>query len=340
VPATSLQTTLTRSPEAAARVLREGGRVVFPTETVYGLGADAFDAGGVRGVFEAKGRPADNPLIVHVAGAGRVERVARAVPPGAERLAERFWPGPLTLVLPRRRELPEVVTAGLDTVGVRVPRLPLARRFLEACETPAAAPSANLSGRPSPTTWQAARDDLEGRVECILQGAPTEAGLESTVVDATEPGALRVLRAGATTLEALRAATGPGVTVVSPSEDPPAEASDSDAPAAPRSPGTRHRHYAPEARVVVVDGPPGASETGAAAYIGLRPPADPGAFARVRACENVEAYARALFAFFRAADAAGARVIYAQRVPAKGLGRALMDRLRRASAASNDAPRS
>lgn len=339
MPTARLQTKLTRSPEAAARVLREGGRVIFPTETVYGLGADAFDVGAVRGVFDAKGRPADNPLIVHVAGVGQIERVARAVPPVAQRLAQRFWPGPLTLVLPRRRELPEVVTAGLDTVGVRVPRLPLAQRFLEGCETPVAAPSANRSGRPSPTTWQAARDDLGGRVECILQGPPTEAGLESTVVDATEPSALRVLRAGATTLEALREAVGPGVSVVPPDEEPPAETDDGDEPLgkAPRSPGTRHRHYAPDdARVLVVDGPQEASERGEVAYIGLQPPADSGAFARVRVCEDVEAYARALFAFFREADAAGARVIYAQRVSEEGLGRALMDRLRRASAASND----
>jgi L-threonylcarbamoyladenylate synthase len=337
LPATRVETRLTRSPQGAARILREGGRVVFPTETVYGLGADAFDAGAVRGIFEAKGRPADNPLIVHVAGAGRVERVARAVPPGAERLAERFWPGPLTLVLPRRPDLPEGVTAGLDTVGVRVPRLPLARRFLETCATPVAAPSANRSGRPSPTTWQAARDDLAGRVECILQGPPTEAGLESTVLDCTDPGALRVLRAGATTLEALREAVGPGATVAAPAAP---EAGDEAASNAPRSPGTRHRHYAPEARVVVVEEPPDTSENGEAAYIGLRAPAAPDAFARTRACENVEAYARALFAFFRDADAAGARVIYAQRVPAEGLGRALMDRLRRASAATDDAPRS
>jgi L-threonylcarbamoyladenylate synthase len=324
-----VQTRLTRSTDEAAAALRDGGRVVFPTETVYGLGADAFDAEAVRGVFEAKGRPADNPLIVHVAAREHITQVARTVPPAAERLVERFFPGPLTLVLPRRAELPSVVTAGLDTVGVRMPRLPVAQRFLAACATPVAAPSANRSGRPSPTTWQAARDDLGGRVEAILQGPPTEAGLESTVVDCTSDP-LGVLRAGATTLEALRAAL-PDATI-----RPPVGAEDASEGSehAARSPGTRHRHYAPDARVVVVNEPPPpppSADAGRRAYIGLTAPADEGAFARVEVCENVEAYARALFAFFRAADTAGCDVICAQAVADTGLGRALMDRLRRAS---------
>jgi len=330
----SVETRLTRSPATAAAALRDGGRVVFPTETVYGLGADAFDAEAVRGIFEAKGRPADNPLIVHVAATEAIQRVARLVPPAAERLVEQFFPGPLTLVLPRRTELPSVVTAGLDTVGVRMPRLPLARCFLEACATPVAAPSANLSGRPSPTTWQAARDDLDGRVECILQGPRTEAGLESTVVDCTDADdPLHVLRAGATPLEALRAAL-PDVPVHPPAASS-GEASSENEAAAPRSPGTRHRHYAPDARVLVVDGPQAVPAPGERrAYIGLAAPADLDAFAPVRVCENVEMYARALFAFFRQADAAGCDVICVQAVAETGLGRALMDRLRRAADAA------
>ncbi|PSQ80021.1 MAG: threonylcarbamoyl-AMP synthase [Bacteroidetes bacterium QS_8_68_15] len=300
-----MQTRLTRSTDEAAAALRDGERVVFPTETVYGLGADAFDAEAVRGVFEAKGRPADNPLIVHVAAREHITQVARTVPPAAERLVERFFP------------------------GVRMPRLPVAQRFLAACATPVAAPSANRSGRPSPTTWQAARDDLGGRVEAILRGPPTEAGLESTVVDCTiDP--LGVLRAGATTLEALRAAL-PDATI-----RPPVGAEDASEGSehAARSPGTRHRHYAPDARVVVVNEPPPpppSADAGRRAYIGLTAPAGEGAFARVEVCENVEAYARALFAFFRAADTAGCDVICAQAVADTGLGRALMDRLRRAS---------
>ena len=333
----AVRTQLTCSPEAAAAVLRRGGRVAFPTETVYGLGADAFDPDAVRGIFEAKDRPADNPLIVHVAAPKQIEDVARTVPPAVQStvdaLVDRFFPGPLTLVLPRHQQVPSVVTAGLDTVGVRMPRLPLARRFLEACSTPVAAPSANRSGRPSPTTWQAARDDLDGRVEALLQGPPTEAGLESTVVDCTaEDSRLHVLRAGATTLEALRDAL-PDATFVPPARDSENGEREDNRRTAVRSPGTRHRHYAPDARVTVVDGPPDTPTPGEAAYIGLQPPAGPEAFARQQVCEDVEAYARALFAFFRAADATGCRVIYAQRVDERGLGRALMDRLRRASAA-------
>lgn len=318
--------------------------MVFPTETVYGLGADAFNAKAVHGIFEAKERPADNPLIVHVAVPEAVEQVARAVPPVARRLMERFMPGPLTLIVPRRLALPAVVTAGLDTVGVRVPRLPLAQRFLAACQTPVAAPSANRSGRPSPTTWQAARDDLDGRIEAILQGESTEAGLESTVVDCASEEAragkqLRVLRAGATPLEALREAL-PGVDVLPPA--PPAdveETADEERDAPARSPGTRHRHYAPRARVTVVDAPspPPAAGSLRRAYIGLEAPPAADAYALVRVCSGLEAYARTLFAFFREADAAGCREIYAQRVADAGLGRALMDRLRRASAGSSRA---
>lgn len=308
--------------------------MVFPTETVYGLGADAFDAEAVQGIFAAKERPADNPLIVHVAAPEHIEGVARSVPPAAQRLVEYFFPGPLTLVLPRRAALPSIVTAELDTVGVRMPRMPLARQFLAACRTPVAAPSANRSGRPSPTTWEAAHEDLDGRVEAILQGPPAEAGLESTVVDCTRDEALHILRAGATTLEALRTAL-PDTRIVPP--DP------TSTEGSVRSPGTRHRHYAPAARVVMVDGPAEAATTGRAprAYLGLQGPAHPEAFLLIRVCPDLEAYGRALFAFFREADAAGCHTICAQRVDDAGLGRALMDRLRRASestAPSLDAP--
>lgn len=309
-------TLLTRSVAEAAAVLRRGGTVAFPTETVYGLGASALDADAVAAVFRAKGRPADNPLIVHVAAAADVERVAVVTRLGA-RLLAAFAPGPVSLVLPARGGLPPAVTAGLDTVAVRVPGHPTARALLRAAGVPVVAPSANRSGRPSPTAWEAVCDDLDGRVDAILQGEPTRVGLESTVIDATGVSAV-VLRPGAVSLEAVRDVD-PAATLLVPGS--------SEAPA--RSPGLRHRHYAPSARVRLVAA--GDDPAADAAYIGLDAPA-PG-YADAAVCPDVEAYGREVFAFFRRADAAGLRRIDAQAVPETGLGRALMDRLRRAAEA-------
>jgi len=314
-----VDTLLTESPGEAAAVLRRGGLAAFPTETVYGLGADAFQPAAVHAIFEAKGRPADNPLIVHVAERAQIRQVAAAVPETAERLLAAFAPGPLTVILPRHPNVPSVVTAGLDTVGVRVPRHETAHAFLRACETPVAAPSANRSGRPSPTTWRAVQEDLDGRIDCILQGDPAEAGVESTVLDCTTTPPV-LLRPGAVPVEALRDVVG---TVV-------VDAGDDDA--TPRSPGTKHRHYAPAAQVRVVKGPSDAKPGAEIAYIGLDAPPDPAAFGRVFVASSVEAYAHEVFAFFRAADHDNCAVIYAQRVPPAGLGRALNDRLERAAA--------
>jgi L-threonylcarbamoyladenylate synthase len=309
-------TIYTPDPAEAAALLRAGGLVAFPTETVYGLGANARDPEALARIYEAKGRPADNPLIVHLAAPEAVLDVAARLPPDAEALAAAFWPGPLTLVLDRRPDLPAAVSAGLATVGVRVPALPLARAFLEACGTPVAAPSANRSGRPSPTTWEAVRDDLDGRIAAVLVGPPAAAGLESTVVDATGPTPV-LLRPGAVSFEALRAVV-PGVCLP-----------EGDADLLRRSPGTRHRHYAPRARIVVVEGASAAMTAGPFAWIGLDA-APPGAV-RALAAPDVAAYAHHLFAFFRACDAEAIPVIFCQRVPEKGLGRALNDRLVRAA---------
>jgi L-threonylcarbamoyladenylate synthase len=293
--------------------------VAFPTETVYGLGGDIFQPAAVRAIFEAKGRPPDNPLIVHVAERAQIPQVAATVPETAERLLDRFAPGPLTLILPRHPGVPSVVTAGLDTVGVRVPRHETAHSFLRTCDAPVAAPSANRSGRPSPTTWRAVQEDLDGRINCILKGAPTEAGVESTVLDCTTTPPV-LLRPGAVPVEALQEVVG---TVLVDTEDDDVT---------PRSPGTKHRHYAPAAQVRVVATPSEADPARDAAYIGLEGPADASAFGRVFVAPGVEAYAHEVFAFFRAADHDDCTVIYAQRVPAAGLGRALNDRLERAAA--------
>lgn len=318
-----MATITTTSPEEAAAFIRNGQLVAFPTETVYGLGADALWAEAVQKIFEAKGRPADNPLIVHVADRGQVLDVAADVPSFAEALLDHFSPGPLTLILPKHPDVPSVVTAGLDTVGVRLPSHPVARAFLDACGTPIAAPSANRSGRPSPTTWSAVEEDLGGRIACILKGGQTDAGVESTVLDCTASPPV-VLRPGAVSVEALRAVVG----AVRVSDEEDGDAAD----AAPRSPGTRHRHYAPTARVQLIDAPDDLAAHSDAGYIGLDDPSDTDAFARLHVAADVETYAHDLFAFFRDCDHAGCSVIYAQTVPEEGLGRALNDRLRRAAA--------
>jgi L-threonylcarbamoyladenylate synthase len=311
-----VETELTRSTARAAAIIRAGGIVAFPTETVYGLGADVFNAAAVARIFEAKRRPPDNPLIAHIAEMEQVELLAAEIPAGARSLMEAFFPGPLTLVLKKEPTVPKIATAGLDTIGVRMPRNAMAREFLAACGTPVAAPSANLSGRPSPTTWQAVLEDLSGRIDCVLQGEATEIGLESTVVDCTSDLPV-ILRAGAVSLEQLRA--------VVPAIDVSREADES----TPRSPGLKHRHYAPSAQVVLVETPEGAVSDGDTAYIGLGVPERE--FGLILVCRSSEEYAQTVFEFFRECDRRGIGTIYCQAVPEKGIGVALMDRLRRAS---------
>ena len=311
-----MHTLLTDSPQKAAAFLRAGNLVAFPTETVYGLGADAFNAETVANIFAAKDRPTDNPLIVHIARLDQIALLAEDLSANARTLIEHFFPGPITIILKKKPEVPDVVTGGLGTVGVRMPRHEVAQAFLEACGVPVAAPSANRSGRPSPTTWKAVYDDLDGRIACLLKGDRSKVGLESTVVDCTETTPV-VLRAGVITLEQLRVVL------------PEIRASQPDEPQAARSPGTRYRHYAPRAQVYLVAFPPDADSH--AAYIGLDAPATPRAFELVSRCESVEAYAHELFDFFRRCDAAGIQTIYCQAVEPTGLGRALMDRLRRAA---------
>ncbi|MCL6581298.1 MAG: threonylcarbamoyl-AMP synthase [Firmicutes bacterium] len=224
-----------------AECLRRGGLVVFPTETVYGLGADATNGRAVRAVFAAKGRPPDNPLIVHVASPGDVRPLVRGVSPGAEGLMRTFWPGPLSLVFPSSDRVAPEVTSGLDTVAIRMPRHPVALELIRLAGVPVAAPSANLSGRPSPTRAEDALADLEGKVDYVLDAGPCPVGVESTVLDLTGPVPV-VLRPGGVTLEELARVVG---------EVRLASAHDTSSGPA-RSPGLRHRHYAPRAKLVVV----------------------------------------------------------------------------------------
>lgn len=312
-----MRTIVTDSPEEAAAFIRSGDLAAFPTETVYGLGADAFDAEAVRKVFEAKRRPADNPLIVHVAEAAQVDLIVACIPDLARTLMAHFFPGALTLVLPRSDRIPDVVTAGLDTVGVRMPRHPVAGAFLEACDRPVAAPSANRSGRPSPTSWKAVLEDLDGLIPCVLKGGRSTVGLESTVVDCTT-AVPTVLRAGAVSVDALRELV-PGI------DGPRREA-------VARSPGMRHRHYAPDADVVLVRRAP-ANPTSRSAFIGLDEPPSRSAFDVLCIASSPEGYAHELFDFMRRCDAEDVEVIYCQEVDAAGIGLAIMDRLRRAAEA-------
>jgi L-threonylcarbamoyladenylate synthase len=310
----------------AARVLRAGGLVAFPTETVYGLGADALDPTAVARIFAAKERPPGNPLIVHLAGAEDLPAVAADVPRIAREAIRHFWPGPLSLVLPRADAVPLVTTGGLDTVAVRVPAHPVARALISAVARPIAAPSANRSGRPSPTQAAHVLEDLDGRVDLVVDGGATEVGLESTVLDCTEDPPV-LLRPGGVSLEALERALGA------------LRVAGADDAAAARSPGLRYRHYAPRARLLVVDR--GEGERAAAPWLAAGQPvallatravtaALPGL--RLRAMPaDLEGYARELFAALRECDAEGAAVIVVEVVADDGLGRAIMDRLRRAA---------
>jgi L-threonylcarbamoyladenylate synthase len=311
-----VQTVLTTSTEEAASIIKAGGIVAFPTETVYGLGADVYNEQAVRKIFEAKRRPADNPLIAHVAALEQIADLTPDPSSSALKLIEGFFPGPLTLVLKKSDRVPLVATAGLDTIGVRMPANVIANEFLHLCGTPVVAPSANISGRPSPTTWQAVFEDLDGRIDCILQGGATDVGLESTVVDCTtEPPA--ILRFGSVSVEDLQTV----VREIGLRQD--------ESLAAPRSPGLRHKHYAPDATIVLVESPTEVPENKYAAYIGITRPQNNIGMELV--CASVKEYAHEVFAFFRDCDIAGIKTIYCQTVEETGIGTALMDRLRRAA---------
>ena len=326
------------SVERAAECLRGGGLVAFPTETVYGLGVHALDEAAVRRLFAAKGRPADDPLIVHVLDvAGAMALVRPGVDTGiVERLAGQFWPGPLTLVLPKSPRVPDVVTAGLDTVAVRVPAHPVARALLEAARIPVAAPSANLFSRPSPTRAEHVLHDLDGRIDYVIDGGATDVGVESTVLDLSD-GAPAVLRPGAVTLAMLREALGTAVAI-----------RDRTAADQARSPGLLERHYAPRTPLTLYEGPQALARLAADAVeaslrgqrIGILVPDedarrfDDPAFRVVTLGRRADraAMAARLYAALREADAAGTDALYALGIDDDaGLGAAIGDRLRRAA---------
>jgi L-threonylcarbamoyladenylate synthase len=322
----------------AAAVIRSGGLVAFPTETVYGLGADATNPAAVRRIYEVKGRPAADPLIVHVLERGDLKELSARVPAMALRLADAFWPGPLTLVVPRGGAIAPEVTGGLDTVAVRAPDHPVARALLSAAARPIAAPSANPFGRVSPTTAQHVVADLGDAVDIVIDGGPCVIGLESTIVDCTERLAI-VLRPGGLTLEALRAVA-PSIRVAEGAED-----------RAPRSPGRMSRHYAPAAAVVVISGEDQdlratlAKAAGELSSLGLPTGVmasredlpwlgNAGARVTVVALSSQRdpvSAAQSLYTTLRELDAMGVRVILARDFGDKGLAAAVRDRLMRAA---------
>lgn len=349
----------------AAEILRAGGLVAFPTETVYGLGAHALDERAVARIFEVKSRPRFDPLIVHVASREAIARLVTEWPAQAQRLAERFWPGPLTLVLPKAPFVPDLVTAGCSTVAVRIPDHPVAQALLRAADVPVAAPSANPFGRISPTTAAHVREQLGDRIDLILDGGPCRVGVESTVLQLTADGPL-LLRPGGTTVEEIEELIGP-VRIAAPADVVPASGL--------ASPGALPTHYAPRTPLALRDESLGAGvyrsggdmETGTegiphvprclpfspssclaavAAVLAtsnphsrlglltLRAPTSSAGFARIETLSSTgdlrEATAN-FFAALRRLDAAGLDLIVADLFPETGLGRALNDRLRRAA---------
>jgi len=313
--------------DLAASIIRHGGLVAFPTETVYGLGADAMNESAVQKLFEAKGRPADNPLIVHISNRGMLDLVATGVSPQGERLIKRFWPGPLTLVLKRKPELSPAVSAGLPSVAVRMPENKIALELIRSAGTPIAAPSANASGRPSPTTAAHVLEDLDGRIDLILDGGATSIGIESTVLDVTSDPPI-ILRPGAITREMLADVIG------SVEQAPSGEE-------LRRSPGTRHRHYSPRARVVLIEheSPESIGQIceshltqGKTGFIGHTPIAiNHPNFNKIMLDPSAEAYARSIYSALRELDQPGTMVIIVEGIADKGVGAGVMDRLRRAA---------
>lgn len=312
----------------AVEVLRRGGLVAFPTETVYGLGADASNPAAVERVFAVKGRPRSHPLIVHLGEAMAMKEWAGEVPADAWALAEAFWPGPLTLLLPRAERVPDAVTGGLPTVGLRVPAAHLALELLSAFGGGVAAPSANRFGRVSPTTAEHVRADLGDAVDLVLDGGPCPIGVESTIVDCTGDR-LEILRPGGVSVEALAAVLGRAVPVLTQA-----------GPGAVRAPGTLPAHYSPRARVEVLAAGDVAARAAAllagGRRVGVLAPSElpglPDGLEALPPAGGADAYARCLYDRLRDADRRGLDVLLSVPPPEGGLGTAVADRLRRAAA--------
>lgn len=316
------------SLEKAAQIINKGGLVAFPTETVYGLGAAATDAAAVAGIYKAKGRPADNPLIVHLSDPGQLENVARAITKKVYKLTDRFWPGPLSLVLPRSEKIPELVSAGLPSVAVRMPDHRTALDFIRLSGVPIAAPSANRSGRPSPTTYRHVLEDLTGRIDAVIKSSPCKVGLESTVLDLTGEVPV-ILRPGGVSREELEEVMSCTVEV----------AGARGQFVRPLSPGMKYRHYSPRAKLFLITGPSAARFPVIKALknhyrnlgftVGYLNTSLKGS---LNQGTDPARFAASLYKSLRRMDRQGVDIILAEEIDAAGIGLAVMNRLKKAAA--------
>lgn len=322
----------------AAKVLRCGGLVAFPTETVYGLGGDALNREAANKIYEAKGRPSDNPLIIHIADRDSLAELVREIPEKAQKLADKFWPGPLTMIFHKGEKVPYTTTGGLDTVAVRMPAHDIALALIRRSGVFLAAPSANTSGRPSPTAASHVIEDLSGKVDVIIDGGAVGIGLESTIVDMTEKIPI-ILRPGYITKEMLEAVIGE---VRSDKEILPDEKD-----RRPRAPGMKYKHYAPKGELIIIEG--GEQEVAAlinqlaaAAHldgktVGVIATSETKAYYKNALVKSIgtrkeeESIARGLYAVLREFDEAGADIIYGESFRSNGLGQAIMNRLLKAA---------
>lgn len=318
----------------AAQCLAAGQNVAFPTETVYGLGAWIGSEEGLRGIFEAKGRPSDNPLIVHVYPGFDMREVAAEITPRVQALMDRFWPGPMTLILPKAEQVSSRVSAGLPTVAVRMPNHPVALEMMRRAGLAVAAPSANLSGRPSPTTAAHVMEDMNGRIPLILDGGACEIGLESTIIDMTVDPPM-ILRPGGLTMERIReilpdVRLDPGLSV--------------EAHVTPKAPGMKYRHYAPKAPMWMACGTPDEQEAAIrqalAQHEGLRRGVltvrehhddyRAEVIQAIGSLDDPETMAAGLYDALRQFDRLGCEILFAETIPEQGIGTAYMNRLKKA----------
>ena len=308
--------------EKAAKIIRAGGCVAFPTETVYGLGADAFNPSACARIFEIKNRPFFDPLIVHVSGISEIEKVADFKNPKAKKLAEKFWPGPMTLILPKKPAVPLIVSAGMETVAVRVPKHKTALELIKKSGVPIAAPSANPFSFLSPTSAEHVEKQLGDKVEMILDGGVCEFGVESTIIDFSEEFP-RILRFGGLEIEKIEKTIGKLKTEENSREKQ-------------KAPGQFKKHYAPKTKLKIIDFKTQAFDFGKGGKIGLlafKKPQSPERFTAVEVLSetgDLKQAASRLFESWHRLDAENLDIIYAEAVPESGLGRAIMDRLKRA----------
>ncbi|MEG0919676.1 MAG: L-threonylcarbamoyladenylate synthase [Anaerovoracaceae bacterium] len=304
----------------AAKILKEGGLVAFPTETVYGLGANALDDYAVSKVYIAKGRPSDNPMIVHVATATSVADLAEELSEDAKRVMRAFWPGPLTLVLKAKSIVPKTTTGGLDTVAIRMPDNEIALRLIKEAGVPLAGPSANLSGKPSPTKAQHVLDDLAGRIDAVIEGGPCQVGIESTILDLSTPVPV-ILRPGKITKEQLTEVIGLEVQLDPTLNKTPDQIGKG---FKPKAPGMKYKHYAPKAKMVILEG----SKEAILKEIEFRKATYEGKMGVILfEDENIDEAAHDLFAALRHMDEKNVDLIVAAALTQEGVGYAVMNRM-------------